>query len=444
MTFDTADTIGPVSSKAGPRLVEQADPMAQGDRTSMSRTQPTGFIRTETLARGTVHYAQVRRTDGRVTKVRLGKAWTKRSRPPEGYITRQQAEAELGRILRGERDDVNVQPLHITFRAVCDEFIRYISEDRKRRASTVRDYRNAIDKVLIPEFGKDTPADEIRGEDIEAFRRRMLDDGKLSARTINKYLVLLHGIFKRAQRSLGLPTNPAFNIERQPIQRSMDIEVLTPGDIAQLAANAANEQDAALYTFAAYSGLRMGELFALKWGDIDWAKRLVHVRRSLDIRSLEEGPTKSGKVRSVPLIDHAARAVDGLSRHREIFTEPDDLVFCNVVGGHLDDDTTRKRFYKSLDAAALRRVRFHDLRHTFGTLAVQAFPLTDVKGYMGHADISTTMVYVHHVPRHDAADKLSALVNAAEQLAAEPGTEPGTELATARTNRRDLSEPAPA
>jgi integrase len=51
-------------------------------------------------------------------------------------------------------------------------------------------------------------------------------------------------------------------------------------------------------------------------------------------------------------------------------------------------------------------ITFHDLRHTFGTLAVQAFPLSDVKAYMGHADVQTTMIYVHHVPRHDAAAKL--------------------------------------
>jgi integrase len=65
-----------------------------------------------------------------------------------------------------------------------------------------------------------------------------------------------------------------------------------------------------------------------------------------------------------------------------------------------------------MDRAELKRIRFHDLRHTFGTLAVQGFPLTDVKAFMGHADISTTMIYVHHVPQHDAAEKLSAVLRA--------------------------------
>jgi integrase len=80
-------------------------------------------------------------------------------------------------------------------------------------------------------------------------------------------------------------------------------------------------------------------------------------------------------------------------------------------------DTVPKRFYAALDAAGLGPLRtkddpivFHDLRHTFGTLAVQAFALSDVKAMMGHADISTTMIYVHHVPQTDAAARLSVLL----------------------------------
>ena len=70
----------------------------------------------------------------------------------------------------------------------------------------------------------------------------------------------------------------------------------------------------------------------------------------------------------------------------------------------------RRRFYAARDRAALEPIRFHDLRHTFGTIAVQAFPLTDVEAFMGHADIQTTMIYIHHVPQRDAAEKLSRRV----------------------------------
>jgi len=70
----------------------------------------------------------------------------------------------------------------------------------------------------------------------------------------------------------------------------------------------------------------------------------------------------------------------------------------------------RRRFYKALDAAELPRMRFHDLRHTFGTLGAAIWPLHDLQVFMGHADVQTTMIYAHHVPRHDAADQLTALL----------------------------------
>ena len=90
----------------------------------------------------------------------------------------------------------------------------------------------------------------------------------------------------------------------------------------------------------------------------------------------------------------------------------DDLVFPNPVGEPFDASGLRRRFGLALAAAGLRHIRFHDLRHSFGTLAVQAFPLSDVQAYMGHADVATTMIYVHHVPKLDAAHRLSALVKA--------------------------------
>jgi hypothetical protein len=143
----------------------------------------------------------------------------------------------------------------------------------------------------------------------------------------------------------------------------------------------------------------------LRWSDADFAKRLVHVRRSY--AGGELGVPKSGCVRSVPMDDDVARVLDGLNR-RERFTGEDDLVFPNEVGGFLDDSKIRKRYRAALDRAKLKPLRFHDLRHSFGTLAVQVFPLSDVMAYMGHADISTTMIYIHHVPAADAAERLTS------------------------------------
>ena len=90
---------------------------------------------------------------------------------------------------------------------------------------------------------------------------------------------------------------------------------------------------------------------------------------------------------------------------------------------------SRTRFYAALREAGLGHLRekedrvvFHDLRHTFGTLAVRAFPLSDVKAFMGHESIDTTMIYVHHIPQTDAAARLSALLSG-ESVRRETGLE---------------------
>jgi hypothetical protein len=79
----------------------------------------------------------------------------------------------------------------------------------------------------------------------------------------------------------------------------------------------------------------------------------------------------------------------------------------------------RRAFYRALDSAGLGRLRegprpfrFHDLRHTFGTLAAQTWPLHDVRAFMGHSDIATTLIYAHHIPRVSAAAELTQLVDA--------------------------------
>jgi integrase len=358
-----------------------------------------------------VFYAKLRLPDGSQPQRRLGKVWTKRTRPPAGYLTRGMAETRLAAILAGDDPLVNIAPTGLTFGRACDEWLAYVENDRKRRPSTVRDYRNTTNALLREAFGESTAVEDITTTDVDAYRSRLVREGRLSPRTINKSLVLLHGIFKRAQRTHGLAQNPVVGAERQPERRSGDFRVLDPGDVLLLASKAGNAQDAALFTVAAFTGLRLGELLALRWGDVDFAKRIVHVRRSW-VLGREDTP-KSHKVRSVPLIDQAARALDDLSR-REHFTGADDRVFCNEVGDVLGQDLLRRRFKKALERAGLESLRLHDLRHSFGTLAVQVWPLTDVKAFMGHANIETTMIYVHHTPQHDAADKLSALVSTAQ------------------------------
>ncbi len=370
----------------------------------------TGHVRLIEGKRGPIFYAALRLPDGTRMQRRLGRAWLTRSRPAAGFITRSQAEAKLSAILSGADESVPIRGTGVTFGQIAESWFAYVRDDRKRRPSTVADYRRELDHNLIPAMGKETPAASITARDIDAYREQLVAEGRLSARSINKRLIQLHAIFKRAQRVYGLPANPVAGAERQPEPRSGDIRIVRPDEVELIAERIEEPKYAAFIRIAAYTGLRLGELRALRWDDIDWLRRLVHVRRSYT--RTQEGPPKSGKVRSVPLSDQAARLLEELS-HRERWTGGEHLVFVSSTGDRLDDSTLRKRFHEALADLGLPHARLHDLRHTFGTLAVQAFPLTDVQAFMGHADIQTTMVYVHHVPQHDAADRLTALLGKA-------------------------------
>jgi integrase len=367
----------------------------------------SGHVYLRKGARGAVWYAKLRLHDGRQIKRRLGPDWRGRGRPSRGHLTKRLAEAELHRWIAEIERRPPTADQEVTFGEACEEWLRYVVEDRRRTSSTVSDYRSVVRNDLLPALGGATPLDEITAALIEGYRSELVAANRLAPRTINKHLVILHGIFRRAQRVWSVGPNPVASVERQVVRRTGDFAVLSPDEVRRLVAAAASGQDRALFTTAAFTGLRMGELRALRWADVDLDKRLLHVRRGVARKDL--GDTKSHKVRSVPLIDQVAEELRS-QRRRVALSDPEALVFPGPSGSFFDDSALRRRFYSALQRAGLNRLRFHDLRHTFGTLAVQVFPLSDVKAYMGHADIQTTMIYVHHVPRHDAAEKLSAAV----------------------------------
>ncbi|MBV8941913.1 MAG: site-specific integrase [Solirubrobacterales bacterium] len=210
----------------------------------------------------------------------------------------------------------------------------------------------------------------------------------------------MHGIFKRAKKVWALPVNPAAEVEKPPLTRSGDIDVFSPEEVWALVRAAASEQDAALFLTAAFTGLRRGELFALRWRDVDFAGSVIRVRSSYADGALTT--PKSGKVRSVPLAPDVAEALAKLGQRGD-FTNDDDLVFVGQWGGYLDGSALRRRYDTALKHAGLRKLRLHDLRHTFGTRMIGKADIRRVQEWMGHASIQTTMQYLHYAPREEDA-----------------------------------------
>ncbi len=121
-----------------------------------------------------------------------------------------------------------------------------------------------------------------------------------------------------------------------------------------------------------------------------------------------ESSTKSGHIRRVPLADQAAAALERISRRRH-FTSPDDLVFCNVFGRPLDDSALRRRYRRAQAAAGIPPLRFHDLRHTFGSLlAMRGVDVVTIQKAMGHSALATTSRYLHARPASEQAQAFTA------------------------------------
>jgi integrase len=351
--------------------------------------------------RGSVWRAKYRLPDGRQVQRTIGRVWSERGRPPEGYFTKRTAQAWLRDVL--DQVERGVLPGMVrtgrTFADAAEEYLRYLADDRQRKPSTVRDARSVIRNHLLPPFGE-RRIEDITEQEVERWASRLGADGPLSNATKRKVIVIFHGVMARACRVYRLPLNPVAGVEKPRLAAPGTIDVFSPEEVHALVRAAASEQDAAIFLTAAFTGLRQGELVALRWRDVDFAGSYIRVTASYTNGELST--PKSGKVRSVPMAPEVAEALARLGQ-RERFVGPDDVVFVGLVGGHLDASALLRRYRTALRAAGLRPLRFHDLRHTFGTRVIGYADIRRVQEWMGHADVQTTMRYLHYAPRHDDA-----------------------------------------
>ena len=219
----------------------------------------------------------------------------------------------------------------VTFAEAAAEYLRFAEQDRGCKPSTVRSYRNAIKVHLLPVFGE-MKLEDITFQEIERWRAGMSSvrvQRELSNKTKNNLLVLMHAIFRHAVKLYGLPANPVANVDRFRVRSSGDIQVFSPEEVWALVRAAKSEADAAIFLTAAFTGLRRGEVLALRWRDVDFAGSTIRVRASYAAGKLTT--PKSGKVRAVPMAPDVASALAKLG-DRERYTGDDDFVFAGEAG----------------------------------------------------------------------------------------------------------------
>lgn len=312
-----------------------------------------------------------------------------------------------------------------------------------RREATIEGLDSTLRIHIVPFFGRQDVS-KIDAARVHAFTETLAlkttrGGRKLSPKSRRNVLVNLHQLFGYAiQREWRTAENPVKGI-RKPVSihaqgrvhhlEVAEVEALVqavPDDVLGLA-------ERPMYLTAAMTGLRQGELFALRWRDVDWTLQTIHVQESF-VRGEFQSP-KSKKVRDVPM---SSRVRTELERHYAAtqFSGDHDLVFAHPeLGTPIDRSKISKRFKAAIKRAGVggfepvidpatgkQKVdasgqpvtrpitRFHDLRHTFATLLASnpQFTMQDVQEYMGHADLKTTLVYAHYRPKQRAAELIDA------------------------------------
>jgi integrase len=272
-----------------------------------------------------------------------------------------------------------------------------------RKPTTIEATESALRVHLVPHFG-DRPLDRIDVQAVERFIAAERRDGK-AAKSIRNYLGVLHSIFELSIEKGWARENPVKRAAKPEGTGNTEIRFLTIEEVEAVLVAVPDDVlgsiEGTMYLTAAMTGLRQGELLGLRWRDVDWLAGKLRVRRAY-VRG-EYGTTKSRRgFRAVPLADRVGAELEALSR-RSAFTADDDLVFGHPhTGRPLDRSKVLKRFKAAERTAGVRVVRFHDLRHTFGTqMAAFGTPMRTLQEWMGIRDFKTVLIYADYAPDED-------------------------------------------
>lgn len=345
---------------------------------------------------------------GRRANRRLG---LKRRRGTGEGLNRTQAEAELRHLMARERpSEVGAS---VSFARAAELMLREL-EALERKATTLDNYRAILRAHLLPRFGE-LLTDRVMKRDVEEFMAALAEAGK-AEKTRSGIFKLLSQVFTFAELQGWCERNPCRSVRRPRVRECSEIRFLSQAELETLIATVDvskkpfGSTDRAIFLTAAMTGMRQGELLALRWRDVDWTAKRIRVRRNFTRGHWSTPKSRSGE-RSVPLANKVAEELRTHQR-RSGFSDEDDLVFANPLSGEvLPHGPLVRRFKKALKAAGVRKIRFHDLRHTFGTrmAASPEVPMRKIQEWMGHRDYRTTLIYADYEPGDDE----SAMVDAA-------------------------------
>jgi integrase len=306
-----------------------------------------------------------------------------------------------------------------TLREYLEQWLK--ATETTLKPATHRRYSDLVRLHITPLLGHVMLA-KLTALDVQRWHTELFASG-LSATTVRHVHFCLHRALEQAVRWSILDRNITRLVSAPP--RTMpDVDVWDKAQVAAFLAAGDENKLAALWRLALMTGMRRGELLGLQWGDVDLDRGEVSVRRTLSRGrggTWELGSTKTKSGRRSIALPHSC--VNALRKHKAAqnavrlqlgeLWEEHDFVFTNPTGGPLHVNSLMMAYEHVVKAAGVRRIRFHDLRHTAATLmlANNEHPKI-VQERLGHATISMTLDRYSHVTmdmQRQAADRLDEL-----------------------------------
>jgi integrase len=261
---------------------------------------------------------------------------------------------------------------------------------------TRKNYSGAFRLHIEPELGSKRLY-EVARMDVKSFVGNLKSKG-LSTGRMETILQALRGMFNEAVDDGVISFSPCQRMGRYSggSKSKKRIDPLTADELAELLDNALRELDFVLYVLfllGARSGLRIGEILALEWSDVDFKNRTVSVHKSWDYLRQQSRSTKNKKPRKVDLTPMTIEALRRLRNNSKV-------VAINIFVDERGERLSYQMVYKALQKVARRPLRIHDLRHTYATLRVaKGDNIVDVSNQLGHHDPGFTLKrYAHWIP----------------------------------------------
>jgi integrase len=327
--------------------------------------------------------------------------------------TRREAQERLRSALNAA--DHGIRPIgrQLTVAAYLDDWLA-TSVRQRCRPRTADSYAETVRRYIAPAIGG-IPLAKLEPEHVGRMLAALAARGTLSASTQRYAYTVLRIALGRALKQGKVLRNVATLID-PPAKVRREQQPLTREQLAAFLAGIRGDRLEALYVTALGTGLRQGELLALRWQDLDLERRELVVRHTLQrgTRTLAEPKTERAR-RTLRL---PRQVVDALIAHRsrQTLVPLAGFVFTSRRGTPLHGNNVTGYVRRHLERLGLPRQRFHDLRHAFATLMIEhGEDLGTVSRILGHTDFSTTSnVYAHLTPTmlERAAERMDGILRA--------------------------------